>query len=349
MKAAITYGKGHIRVIDVPRPEPGPYQSLCKILSCATCSGTDRKLMGGDFPVDMSYPGILGHESVGRVIENGNQVRYIQEGDLMLRPAAAYPGETLDDWNSLWGGFAEYGLVTDKQAFTEDHPEESWNPYTQFQQPVPEALDISPADATMLITLKEVYSFLAQLGVGMNSSVVVLGSGPVGMAFCFFAKLVGAYPVICLGRRDEPLEYCKRFAIDGTVNNSKENMNDKIVELTDGEKCDFVIDAVGNAGLLKESVGFLKEGGQVAPYATQYSMEYEFDRARGPGKWTTFFGGPLEDQARYSIEGLARLGVIPYDDFYDRRMSFDDIGEAFRLIEQKKAFKVVIDIAPDVE
>jgi len=209
MKVAIVEGNGKVKLGEAPMPEPNEYQCLCKILACATCTGTDQKIMNRKMFWVKEYPGILGHESVGRVVKTGAKVRNIRKGDMFLRPAAVYPGEKLGNYSSLIGGFAEYGLVTDTQALLKNQPNAEPNHYTIYQQKISPEIDISPADATILITLKEISSFLANVGVKFNSSLVILGAGPVAMSICFFAKLYGAYPVIVVGRRDEPLARMK--------------------------------------------------------------------------------------------------------------------------------------------
>ncbi|MCM8777698.1 MAG: alcohol dehydrogenase catalytic domain-containing protein, partial [Candidatus Omnitrophica bacterium] len=77
MKAAITDGKGNIWIEEVPIPEVSPYHCLCKTLACATCTGTDIKIIHNKLPWKENYPAILGHESIGKVIKTGNKVKYI--------------------------------------------------------------------------------------------------------------------------------------------------------------------------------------------------------------------------------------------------------------------------------
>ena len=344
MKAAVTDGKGNVWIEEIPLPEIGPYQCLCKILASATCSGTDKKIINGEFPYPLNYPGILGHESVGVVVKTGKKVRYIKEGDIFLRPTSIYPGEKLGKYFSLWGCFAEYGIVTDIEAFYKDNPDKTLNNFTIFQQKIPSEIKISPADATMLITLKETYSFISKIGVRMNSKVAILGTGPVGMSFCFFSKLLGAYPVIVIGRREEPLEYIKKVGADFVINNKKEDMVKKVKEITGNEGVDFVIDAAGDEKLFTESPALLANNGKIVPYATSHSTEYISDRKKGPGNWQVIFTGPDENLAHNSIMGLVKLNIIPLKLFYSHIMKFEEIKDAFELIKKKKAFKIVFEM-----
>jgi len=324
----------------VPVPEPGPYQSLCKILACATCTGTDRKHIENKLPWKQNYPGILGHESVGRVMETGNKVRNIKEGNIFLRPTAVYQGEKLGNYYSLWGGFAEYGLITDTKTFYKDNPEGILNNYTQFQQKIPEDISISPADATMLITLKETAGFAMSLKITLNTSLVILGAGSVAMSMCFFAKLIGAFPIIVIARRDEPLNRMKKFGANFTVNNKKEDMVKKVKEFTGDKGADYVIDTAGNEKLLTESLNLLAENGKTAPYATFATSNptQNLDQSK------VIQGVTGEAQAHNYMLDLVKMNLLNLEDFYSQRMPFDKIVEGFELLKNKKAFKIVFEM-----
>ena len=89
MKAAVITEPGRLEIAEVPDPASGPYQALVRMLACGTCSATDLKIIDGKFgPTD--YPVILGHESVGEVIEVGERVANLDVGDHVLRPCAVY-------------------------------------------------------------------------------------------------------------------------------------------------------------------------------------------------------------------------------------------------------------------
>ena len=122
MKGAVTDGKGNIWIQDVPKPVIGDYECLCKIDCCATCTGTDMMSINGtiSWAQQDRYPALIGHESVGVVIETGKKVRNIKAGDRFLRPAAWYPGEYKEGLFSMMGGYAQYGIVTDTEALLQD-------------------------------------------------------------------------------------------------------------------------------------------------------------------------------------------------------------------------------------
>ena len=344
MKAAVVPGDGTVIVKEVPLPEVGPYQCLVKILACATCTGTDRKIAYRLLPWFQDYPGILGHEGFGRVVSVGKKVRYIKEGDLFLRPTSVYPGEKLGDYFSAWGGFAEYGLVTDVKAMKEDNPQAQVPGLTVYQQKVPASLGLDPADATMLITLKETASFLQVIGAGWRSKLAILGSGPVAMGFCWFAKVFGAWPVIVIGRRDEPEERMIKAGADAYINNCRQDMIQKVKELTANQGVDFVIDTAGDPELLTESSSLLSVRGKIAPYASSLSSRYVLDRTKGPGYWSFQLAGPDEPSAHQYLLDAVRLGLVKLRNFYSFRLPLEKISEGFRMMERKEAFKIVFEM-----
>ena len=342
MKAAITDGKGNVWLDDVPMPEPNEYQCLCQTLACATCTGTDQKHIHNKLPWSQNYPGILGHESAGRVLSVGAKVRNYREGDIVLRPAAVYPGERLGEYYSMWGGFAEYGLATDAAAMRQDDPAATPNNYTRFQLTVPPELGISPADATMLITLKETASYVASLGVILNTKVIVLGAGSVGISMCRFAKTFGACPLIVVARRDGPLAYAKDpIGADFAVNCQTEDAVARCRELTQGEGADLIIDTTGDADFMNSMLGALNAEGKAAAYATYKSSDTV--KATLPAdKLVT--GRTGEDKAHQYLLDAVRVGLVNLADFYSHTMPLAQIAEGFEMLQNKSAFKIVFEM-----
>ena len=341
MQAAVTDGKGNLWLADVPIPAVGEYQCLCKIQACATCTGTDRKHIENKLPWHQDYPGILGHESIGRVVEVGPGVRYLKEGDSVLRPAAAYPGERLGEYNSLWGGFAQYGLVTDRRAFLEDQPDAQPNAYTRFQLSLPAGLSVCPADATMLITLKEIASYVASIGVGLYSSVLVLGAGAVAFSMCRFAKIFGAYPVVVVGRRAAPLDHARKVGADLTINTTEQDVLDAVRGATSDAGVDVIIDSTGDAEFLKSCLPALTPDGKAAPYAT-YEAGDSIDRMIPADKVVQ--GATAEDSAHQYLLDAVRLGLVDLTDYYSERLPFACIQEGFERLKNKTAFKIVFEM-----
>ena len=83
MKAALLYGIGDLRLVDIPKPEYGPDEVLTKVTVCAVCPTDIRKYRVGNGGV-LQFPFNMGHEWVGEVVEVGANVKDVQIGDRIL-------------------------------------------------------------------------------------------------------------------------------------------------------------------------------------------------------------------------------------------------------------------------
>ena len=341
MKAAISDGRGRIWVDQVPRPEPGDYECLCRIDACASCTGTDKKLIRGQMPWagPDKYPAVLGHESVGTVLEVGKKVRNLRPGDRVLRPAAWYNGTCEHGLYSWMAGYAEYGVVTDTAALLADDPQAKFNYYANYQQKLPEDLDIGAADATMLVTLKEIYSFIRDLAIGPGHRVAVLGAGAVGISMCFFSKLAGAR-VYMAARRDKPLAAGLAAGADGVVNTAREPLTETLRRLSDGG-VDFILDAAGSAELLIDASAALNEHGAICSYAGNANLAASFGKLEVPVNWRYICSPPAEISAHEHLISLARMKVIPFHLFYTEVLPLDRIAEGFDRIFAGESIKTV--------
>lgn len=347
MRAAVVRGRGQLRVETIPEPSIGDYEALVQIVACGVCTGTDQHVLHGDFPWLAPYPFILGHESVGRVLTVGSRVRYLKPGDLVLRPVAVRPRDTLGEYGSVFGGYAERGIVADARAIVEDTPRLETPRLPAFadaQQVVPP--DFDPIDAGMFITFKETLSWMYSLGPVAERSVLVYGTGPVGLCFVRIAKFLGADPVIVVGRRDERIELAKHLGADAGIDTRREDVATANRALTNGHGVDYVIEAIGDAAFLAQAPRLLSDQGQVAVYGVPAVLETGLQWGGGvPSTWQLRFIRPRESAVHGIALDLVRHGFIDLRAFVSHVLPLSEIGEAFRLLAEKKALKPVIQIA----
>ncbi len=359
MKAAVMMKKGELKVIDVPDVKPDEYQALVKISHCSICNGTDWKLLMGTFPPppfsipnlfpygDIGwYPGILGHESVGEVIEVGSKVTMFKKGDRVLRVGAFYPGKN-PEYKSYWGGFAEYGLVEDVQAMEREVPERV-GPINYMQQIVPPNID--GAQATMIITMKEICSAVQNFGVKPKESFFIWGDGPVGLSFARWAKITGAYPVILCGRHDDRLELAKKMGADFVINQKKENVAEKVMKYTDGQGVSKIANAVGTNKLIEDSLDFLANMGTIGMYGLQDTSTPPKDeettinfskRIFTWNGWNLGAIGPDEARVHQQVLDAVKFGLFDPQTLISHVLPLSEIRDGMELIKQRKGLKVV--------
>jgi 2-desacetyl-2-hydroxyethyl bacteriochlorophyllide A dehydrogenase len=345
MRAAIVPEPGRLEVVDLPEPAYGDYEALVEILTCSICSGTDTHILYDQFPM-RAYPCVLGHESIGRVLACGAKVRNYKPGDLVLRPTAVRPGEKLGGFNSMFGGFAEFGIVADAAAIIADAPRGPTPRLPAFasaQQVVPP--DFDPDLAGALITFKETLSFLQRLGVQAGRSLLILGSGTVGLSFTLAAKLIGAYPVIVTGRRAEALQAARNFGADAVVNVAEEELAAAVKSHNRGLGVDYAVEAVGDWNVLQSGIRALGDGGQIGIYGVAPDRVATLDWSGTPGNWALRFVQPKEADVHQQVLDQMRLGFLDLTHFVTHRIPFSEIQEGFDLVRNKQAIKVSMRIA----
>jgi len=344
MRAAVVPEPGKIALVELPEPTYNDYEALVEILTCSICSGTDTHIVDDHFPM-RAYPCVLGHESIGRVIEVGSAVRNLKPGDLVLRPTAVRPGETLGGYNSMFGSFVDYGIVADAAAIMADTPRgqtPKLPPFALAQQVTPP--DFDPDLAGAFITFKETLSFLYRLGVQPGHSTLILGSGTVGLSFALGAKLIGATPVIVTGRRPEALATARRFGADQVINVSTENLVDAVKGYTNGLGVDFAVEAVGDWDVLQAGIRTLADNGQIGIYGVASNRVATMDWSGTARNWALRFVQPKEEQVHNQVLDQMRLGMIDLRQFVSHTVPFAEIRAGFDLVRNKQATKVVVKI-----
>ena len=345
MKAAVVHGPDRLRVETVPEPTFGDYEALTQVITCGVCTGTDSHILAGAFPYLQPYPFILGHESIGRVLEIGRKVRNFKPGDLVLRPVAVRPGEKLGGLSSVFGGYVELGIVADAQAIIEDTPRGQTPrlpPFADAQQVVPPSFD--PIDAGMFITFKETLSWMHKLGPLLGRDVLIFGTGPVGLCFTRIARYLGAGKVIVVGRRETRLELARQFGADAVVDTRRQDVLLTTRELTGGRGVDFVVEGIGDTTLFALGGKLAAPGGQVALYGAPPELNVSINWAGTAPDWKLSFLHPCESEVHDLALSLVRLGFIDLRSFVSHILPLDRIGEAFQLIAEKQALKPVIQI-----
>ena len=340
MKGLVADGKGNVEFrSDIPRPQVSDYTAIVKTIACGICNGTDVKLKEGHLNGFDTYPAVLGHESVGRVIETGKKVTSFKKGDLVLRSG-------LDDMSpachSLWGSFGEYGRVTDYRAMAGDGMEQA-DINDISQQVIPSAID--PVDGVMIITLKEVCAAVKRLGVGTGDKVVVSGCGPVGLAMVKFCKLAGASFVALSGHHDGRLEIAGKLGADLAVNSKKENFAEALKKEVPG-KLDFYIDAVGRCDIISEALGLIRDDGVIGVYGIGLEEDRGIIWRRGPYNFkihSVQWPVPeIEASVHEEVIRYVETGEIDLKDFVTHRLPIEDYEKGFELIRNRQCLKVAL-------
>lgn len=252
MKALVYNGPRNVEVKEVPDAKiERPTDALVKITTTNIC-GSDLHMYEGRTDVEKGK--VLGHENLGQVIEIGNAVDRIKVGDWVCLPfnvacgfckncEAGLTGACLTTNPGTAGaayGFAGMGPYSGGQA------EYLRVPYADFNcLRLPEDASEKEKDYVMLSDIFPTGWHATELAcLKPGESVVIYGSGPVGLMAAHSAMIKGASKVIIVDPHPDRLALAKKIGAIA-IDYSKGNAVEQILELTDGQGADRGCECVG--------------------------------------------------------------------------------------------------------
>ncbi|MBV9036728.1 MAG: formaldehyde dehydrogenase, glutathione-independent [Acidobacteriaceae bacterium] len=319
-RGVIYEGKGKVEIhkIDYPKLEHNGrklhHAVILKIVSTNIC-GSDQHMVRGRTTAPTGM--VLGHEITGEIIEKGDDVEFLNIGDLVSvpfnvacgrcrnckerktgiclnvnpsRPGGAYGYVDMGGWV---GGQAEYVMV----------------PYADFNLlkfPDKERAMAKIKDLTLLSDIFPTgYHGAVTAGVGTGSTVYVAGAGPVGLACAEACRLLGAAVVIVGDMIGERLAQAKSFGCETIDLTQKGQLGERIEQILGVPEVDCAVDCVGFEA---RSHG---EKGDEAP-ATVLNSCMTVARAGGalgiPGLYVTDDPGSKDEHAKSGVLGI-RIGL----------------------------------------
>lgn len=335
MKALLTDNKGGLWLQDIARPVLGDYDCLVRMEACLFCHSTDRHIVEGTFMSSFHVPSILGHESLGVIVETGAKVRHRAVGERVLRPQGLYPGEVADDIGSGWGGFAEFGKVRDAQSMVDDGllKADEIPLGSQYQATVPP--DIPVEKTLLLITQKEIWSAAGKIADVAGQRFVVAGAGITGCLFGLFLKWRGA-KVTLAARREAPLAFALQHACaDDTVLLAE-------VGQAPGDY-DGLIETTGSLAVATSlAQTLLRPEGTVYSYAVYEGMTREgfFDELAAQRAFLRI--DPAEATAHEAALAMIREGRFDPTPFVTGRFGIDEWEAAWRSVVEGTSLKTAI-------
>jgi threonine dehydrogenase-like Zn-dependent dehydrogenase len=263
MKALCWNGKNDIRCETVPDPKiEGLRDVIIKVSCCAIC-GSDLHLMDGLMPT-MKSGDILGHEFMGEVVDTGSAGHKLKKGDRIVVPFNINCGEcrqckmgnysVCQRSNRNAKMAAEQFGYTTAGLFGYSHMTGGYSGGQAEYVRVPMA-DVGPMVVPDGMSDEEVlflsdifptgYQGAEQAGIKGGEIVAIWGAGPVGLFAMQSAKVLGAERIIAIETVLERIVMAKRAGATDIIDFEKEDVFERIREISKGEGADAVIDCVG--------------------------------------------------------------------------------------------------------
>ncbi|MFB7289496.1 Zn-dependent alcohol dehydrogenase [Actinacidiphila glaucinigra] len=263
MRGVIFDGKQPSVVDDLEVRDPGPGEVLVRIHAAGLCH-SDLSVIDGVIPFPV--PVVLGHEGAGVVEATGAGVSHVAPGDhvalstlancgtcpdcdrgrpTMCRKAIGRPGrpfsregEPLFNFASN-SAFAERTVVKAVQAV-----------------PLPESIPLTSAALIGCGVLTGVGAALNRARVDRGDTVVVIGTGGIGLNVLQGARIAGASRIVAVDTNPAKEEPARLFGATEFVDTAE------AVRALLPAGADHVFECVGHVGLIRQAVDLLDRHGQ---------------------------------------------------------------------------------------
>ena len=316
-----------IREYDVP--DPAPHALVIKQELAGIC-GTDLHLWQKGFRREI----VLGHENVGTIVSLGRDVATdcvghpVREGDRIIFRPGTDGGEGAygfyyapDAAPHFVGGFADYIYLGKKG--------------TDF---IKTSLPPEVAVLTEPFTVGVHAVMRGQIRFG--DTVVVQGSGAIGLVTTICAKVSGAGRIIVVGGPAQRLALARKYGADVVIDieevTSAEARTELVLDATPGRKgADRVFECAGFLPATPEGLGYLRKDGtfiEVGHFVDMGSLEFNINRSlmvrncRLEAIWAS--------QTEHFVRAMPILEKLefPYADMVSHQLPLARVKEGFQAL-----------------
>ncbi|MBM4761253.1 zinc-binding alcohol dehydrogenase family protein [Bacillus sp. B15-48] len=298
---------------------------LVKIKRVGIC-GSDMHIYHGTNPL-ATYPRVVGHEVAGEVVSVGEAVTNLKPGDHVVVEPIRYCGKcyacrqgrpNVCKELSVFGvhedgGMREFVVLPEKQLHRVD-PSLDWDE----------------------VVLAEPYTIGAQAtwrgNVQEGDTVFIQGAGPIGICALKMAKLAGA-TVMISDLKEERLAFAKENGADFIIHAGSEEVEAKVMEYTNGEGANVVVDAV--------CLPFTFELGPKVASVAGTVVVLGFDERPSQisqlpitKKELAIVGSRLQTNQFKKVVQLLNEKKLQHNGLVTHKFALNDVKEAFKYVEE---------------
>lgn len=309
-------------------------QVLVKNLVSGLCGAQLQEISGLKGNANF-LPHLMGHEGCGIVQEVGVGVNTVKVGDKVVMhwrkgdgiespfPSYIYNGNKMSSGKVTT--LSEYSIVSENRLTTvpDDTPEE-----------LCALLGCGLTTALGVIT--------NEADVKFGESVLIIGSGGVGVNLIQGAKLASAHPIYAVDVIEEKRDLCLAIGATEFINSTTTSID---------RKFDVIIDTTGIPSVLSSAIELLSGKGRLILVGQpKPGQDVNIPNANklfeGSGKVIRATQGgmtsPTDDIPRYI--NLHKSGLLDISKIITHRFDIDDINEAFKLLRSGKAGRIMVNI-----
>jgi (R,R)-butanediol dehydrogenase / meso-butanediol dehydrogenase / diacetyl reductase len=315
MRAAVINESHGLEIVFLPDPTPGPGEIVLKVKACGIC-GSDLKSIE-----NTSSGYVMGHEFVGEIVAQGDEVQGWQQGQLVTALPIIGCGKcvycltgdvahckTSDriGVDGSAGAFAEYVRVSSRETFA--LPSSFVSGEGALVEPLAVALHVIEA---------------AEIKPG--DDVLIIGAGPIGLAAVIWARHLGAREITVSDPMAGRRELASKLGADHVIDPAAEKLS-------------------GRYGVVLECVGIPGMIGTAIRAAALHGRVVVAGACQKPDTFVPMYAFMKELSLRFSIYyrrqnfaytvAMLTAGRIDPRPLISSRVSLDELPGAFKALKQ---------------
>ncbi len=260
MKVAVMKGIGKMGFEERDIPKVKENEVLVKLEYVGIC-GSDLHYYEtgaiGDYVVEPPF--VLGHEPGGTVVEVGENVKHLKVGDRV----ALEPGKTCGHCEFCKTG--RYNLCPDVVFFATPPVDGVFQEYVAHEADLCFKLpdNVSTLEGALIEPLAVGFHAAIQGDAHLGQKAVVMGAGCIGLVSMMALKARGVSEVYVVDIMEKRLEKALELGATGVINGSKEDVLERVKELTNGTGMDLVIETAGTEITTRQAIHIAKKGSNI--------------------------------------------------------------------------------------
>ena len=315
-------------------------QVLVKVRYSGICGAQLNEIEAAKGP-DKFLPHLLGHEGLGDVLEVGPLVRHVAPGDQVILHWMPGAGFQSDPAAYSWRGQRlNAGWVTSLSEFTVV----SGNRCTKIESKLaPQHLPLLGCAAT---TAAGVIG--RDAGLRLGESVVVLGTGGVGLLTIEAARASGGYPLVGVDKVEGRLEHARQLGARDTVLVEDADVFDEIISALEGTPPDVVVETTGARVMIELAYRLVSTAGRaILVGVPRHDEPASFDTL--PLHFNTVITGSKGGGTKPEIDiprlaSLAEANLFRLDALPVTLFPLSDVNAAIDLVRSGMPGRAVIDM-----
>src|SRR2546423_824880 len=340
MRAVRCVGPEDYRLQELPVPQPGPGEVLIKLDACGVCASDVKCFIGaplfwGDAnrPPYVQAPVTPGHELIGTVValgEGAAEKHRLAIGD------RAISEQIVPCWQCRYCRMGKYwlcsvhdiyGFHTYTQGGMADYmlfPSRALNYKVPRDLPLEKAALIEPLACSM--------HAVERARIEFGDVVVVAGAGTLGLGMIACARLKNPGTLVAIDRYDSRLEVARGLGADVLLNPERDDMIQRVRDMTDGYGCDVYIEATGHPDAVNQGLHMIAKGGNFVEFSVMARETSTDWTIIGDSKELNIYGAHLGPGCYPKVIDYLHRGLLNVDGIVTHQLPLEQYLDGIHMV-----------------